>query len=52
MDRFHISRVGVGFQYVTVDILSSTANQRQGKADVNKELVVMNWEPEALGMLF
>ena len=52
MDRIHIRRVFEGFHFETVDIRYSTANQRQGKADVSGALVVMNWEPEALGVLF
>ena len=52
MDRIHIRRVFEGFHFETVDIRYSTANQRQGKADVSGELVIMNWALEALGGLF
>ena len=52
MDRIHIRRVFEGFHFETVDIRYSTANQRQGKAEVSGELVIMNWVSEALGMLF
>ena len=52
MDRIHIRRVFEGFHFETVDIRYSTANQRQGKAEVSGELVIMNWVPEALRMLF
>lgn len=34
------------------DIRYTTTNQRQGKAEVSGELVIMNWEPAALGGLF
>ena len=51
-DHPDIRRVCEGFHFETVDIRYSTANQRQGKAEVSSELVIMKWEPEALGMLF
>ncbi len=51
-DHPDIRRVFEGFHFETVDIRYSTANQRQGKAEVSSELVIMKWEPEALGMLF
>jgi len=35
-----------------LDIRYSNTNQRQGTADVSSELVIMNWEPAALGGLF
>ncbi|MFA0941032.1 DNA adenine methylase, partial [Pseudomonas tremae] len=35
-----------------VDIRYTTSNQRQGKSEVSGELVIMNWEPSALGGLF
>jgi DNA adenine methylase len=34
------------------DIRYCNTNQRQGKAEVSCELVIMNWEPAALGGLF
>ncbi len=51
-DHPDIRRVFEGFHFETVDIRYSTANQRQGKAEVGSELVIMKWEPEAPGMLF
>ncbi|EGH25050.1 prophage PSPPH06, putative adenine modification methytransferase, partial [Pseudomonas amygdali pv. mori str. 301020] len=41
-----------GFHFEAVDIRYSTANQRKGRVDVSGELVIMNWEPNALGGLF
>lgn len=38
--------------FETVDIRYSTTNQRQGKAEVSGELVIMNWQPDAFGGLF
>ncbi|MFU7816675.1 DNA adenine methylase, partial [Pseudomonas aeruginosa] len=35
-----------------LDIRYSNTNQRQGSAEVTGELVIMNWEPAALGGLF
>lgn len=34
-----------------LDIRYSNTNQRQGKAEVTGELVIMNWEPDALAGL-
>lgn len=51
-DHPDIRRVFEGFHFETVDIRYSTSNQRQGKAEVSGELVIMNWEPAALGGLF
>ena len=51
-DHPDIRRVFEGFYFETVDIRYSTANQRQGKAELSGELVIMNWEPAALGGLF
>ncbi len=51
-DHPDIRRVFEGFHFETVDIRYSTANQRKGKADVSGELVIMSWEPVALGGLF
>ena len=50
-DHPDIRRVFAGFHFETVDIRYSNTNQRQGKAEVSGELVVMNWEPAALGGL-
>ena len=41
-----------GFHFETLDIRYTTTNQRQGKAAVSSELVIMNWEPAMLGGLF
>jgi len=51
-DHPDIRRVFEGFNFETVVIRYSSANQRQVKADVSGELVIMNWEPAALGGLF
>lgn len=51
-DHPDIRGVFDGFHFEMLDIRYSTANQRQGKAEVSGELVIMNWEPEALGGLF
>ncbi len=51
-DHPDIRRVFEGFHFETVDIRCSTANQRQGKAEVSGKLVIMNWEPNAFGGLF
>ncbi len=47
-----IRRVFEGFHFETVDIRYGAANQRQAKAEVTGELVIMNWEPNAFGGLF
>ncbi|MNJ02314.1 hypothetical protein D3C73_1622340 [compost metagenome] len=41
-----------GFHFETLDIRYSTTNQRQGKAGVSGELVIMNWKPADFGGLF
>jgi DNA adenine methylase len=51
-DHPDIRKVFEGFHFEQVDICYTTANQRQGKSDVSGELVIMNWEPAALGGLF
>lgn len=51
-DHPDIRRVFEGFHFETLDIRYSNTNQRQGKAEVSGELVIMNWEPVALGGLF
>ncbi|MCP1515232.1 hypothetical protein OKW09_001253 [Pseudomonas rhodesiae] len=51
-DHPDIRRVFEGVHFETVDIRYSTANQRQGKAELSGELVIMNWEPNAFGGLF
>ncbi|EGH24075.1 prophage PSPPH06, putative adenine modification methytransferase, partial [Pseudomonas amygdali pv. mori str. 301020] len=45
-------RVFEGFHFETLDIRYTTANQRYGQAGVAGELVIMNWELDALGSLF
>lgn len=47
-----IRRVFEGFHFETLNIRYTTTNQRQGKAEVSGELVIMNWEPTVLGELF
>ena len=51
-DHPDIRRVFEGFHFETLDIRYTTTNQRQGKAEVSGELVIMNWTPESLGGLF
>lgn len=51
-DHPDIRRVFDGFHFETLGIRYTTANQRQGKAEVSGELVIMNWQPDALGSLF
>ena len=45
-------RVFEGFDFEATGIRYTTTNQRQGRAEVTGELIVMNWEQEALGGLF
>ena len=51
-DHPDIRRVFEGFHFEKVDIRYCNTNQREGKAEVSGELVIMNWEPAALGGLF
>ncbi|HCL4245040.1 TPA: DNA adenine methylase [Pseudomonas aeruginosa] len=51
-DHPDIRRVFEGFHIERLDIRYSNTNQRQGSAEVTGELVIMNWEPAALGGLF
>lgn len=51
-DHPDIRRVFEGFHMERLDIRYSNTNQRQGSAEVTGELVIMNWEPAALGGLF
>ncbi|MCY1215329.1 hypothetical protein D9M72_271720 [compost metagenome] len=51
-DHPEIRRVFEGFHLERIDIRYSNTNQRQGKAEMTGELVVMNWEPLAFGGLF
>jgi DNA adenine methylase len=41
-----------GFHFETLDIRYSNTNQRQGRAEVSGELVIMNWKPCAFDGLF
>ena len=51
-DHPEIRRVFDGFYSERLDVRYTTVNQRQGKAEVSGELMVMNWEPGVLGGLF
>lgn len=51
-DHPDIRRVFEGFHFEALDIRYSNTNQRQGKAEVSGELVILNWEPASLGTLF
>ena len=51
-DHPDIRRVFEGFHFETTEIRYTTTNQRQGKADVTGELIIMNWVPGVLGGLF
>ncbi len=51
-DHPDIRRVFAGFHFECLDIRYSNTNQRQGKAEVTGELVIMNWQPSSLGGLF
>ncbi len=51
-DHPDIRRAFDGFHFECLDIRYSNTNQRQGKAEVTGELVIMNWEPARLGQLF
>ena len=51
-DHPDIRRAFDGFHFECVDIRYSNTNQRQGKAEVSGELVIMNWQPAGLGQLF
>jgi|GEM_PF-1750374 len=47
-----IRRAFDGFHFKCLDIRYSNTNQRQGKAEVTGELVIMNWQPSSLGGLY
>ncbi|CRI55389.1 hypothetical protein CCOS191_0853 [Pseudomonas sp. CCOS 191] len=51
-DHPDIRRAFDGFHFGCLDIRYSNTNQRQGKAEVTGELVIMNWQPSALDGLF
>ena len=48
-DQPDIRRVFEGFHFETTEIRYTTTNQRQGRAEVTGELIVMDWEQEILG---
>ena len=51
-DHPEIRRVFEGFHFEKLDIRYSNTNQRYGKAEISGELVIMNWQPAGLGLLF
>ncbi|MNH32079.1 hypothetical protein D3C79_924980 [compost metagenome] len=51
-DHPDIRRAFDGFHFESVDIRYTTTNQRQGKAEITGELIIMNWTPAELGQLF
>jgi len=51
-DHPDIRRAFQGFHFERTDIRYSTTNQRQTKAAVTGELVIMNWLPADLDQLF
>ena len=51
-DHPDIRRAFDGFHFECLDIRYSNTNQRQGRAEVTGELVIMNWQPSSLGGLF
>ena len=51
-DHPDIRRVFEGIHFETTEIRYTTANQRQRKAEVTGELIVMNWDPEVYFPLF
>ena len=50
-DHPDIRRVFEGFHFETTEIRYTTTNQRQNKAELRGELIIMNWPPEALNRL-
>ncbi|WP_422768387.1 DNA adenine methylase [Pseudomonas fulva] len=51
-DHPDIREVFAGFHTEKTDIRYTTANQRNGQADLTGELIIMNWKPSELGQLF
>jgi DNA adenine methylase len=51
-DHPDIRRVFAGFHFEQLDIRYSNSNQRSSRPEASGELVIMNWEPAALGGLF
>lgn len=50
-DHPDIRQAFKGFYCERLEIRYSTANRRQGTAEVSGELVILNWAPDALGRL-
>lgn len=44
-----IRRVFEGFHFETTEIWYTSTNQRQEKAEVTRELIIMNWAPSDFG---
>ncbi len=51
-DHPDIRRMFEEFRFETFDIRYTTTNQRQGKARITGELVIVSWTAESLGALF
>lgn len=51
-DHPDIREAFAGFHIERTDIRYTTANQRHGQVEVTGELIILNWEPAALGQLF
>ncbi|MNP02767.1 hypothetical protein D3C76_946280 [compost metagenome] len=51
-DHPDIRQTFAGFHFECLDIRYSNTNQREAKAEVTGELVIMNWQPSSLGGLF
>lgn len=51
-DHPDIRRAFAGFHFERLDIRYSNTNQRQGKAEVTGELVIMIWKLSEFGNLF
>lgn len=51
-DHPDIRRAFAGFHFEAIDIRYKTGNQRTSYSELSRELVIMNWEPAALGALF
>lgn len=51
-DHPDIREAFAGFHIERTDIRYTTANQRNGQAEVTGELIIMNWKPSELGQLF
>ncbi|RMS39351.1 DNA methyltransferase [Pseudomonas coronafaciens pv. garcae] len=51
-DHPDIRKVFDGFYFERLDIRYTTTNQRQGKAEISGELVIMSWKPQDIGQLF